>query len=105
MRKLAFAMLAAGAFLTALPAATQQRPAGRGPIGPQGGPPDDVRPLNSILQGLRGRMTGRLLDANLSAGQGGRRVYIVRTLEADGRERVFTIDARSGEILGERGGR
>lgn len=103
MRKLVIAFLS-GALLAALPAMAQQRPAARG-AAPQAGPPETVQPLNSILQGLRGRITGRLLDANLSPGQGGRSVYVVRTLERDGRERVFTIDARSGEVLSERGGR
>ncbi|MSO70515.1 MAG: hypothetical protein EXQ88_00610 [Alphaproteobacteria bacterium] len=104
MRKSLLAIIAS-VLLTVLPVAAQQRPGARG-AGPQGGPQvDDVQPLNAVLQGLRGRITGRILDANLSAGQGGRSIYIVRTLERDGRERVFTIDARSGEVLGERGGR
>jgi uncharacterized membrane protein YkoI len=101
------AVLLFGALLAALPAAAQQQ-RGRPPA-PGAQPPrgqgEELRPLNSILQGLRGRIGGRLLDADLSAGPGGRSIYTVRTLERDGRERIFTIDARSGEILGERGGR
>jgi len=106
MRRLVVSLLA-GALLAVAPAAAQQRPGERvRPGPPQGGAqPGDVRPLNSILQGLRGRISGRLLDADLAAGPGGRSVYVVRTLERDGRERIFTIDARSGEVLGERGGR
>ena len=105
MSRLVLAVVA-GALLCALPAEAQRaQPPGRGGGGGREAAPQEVQPLNSILQRLRGRIAGRVLDADLSPGPGGRAVYNVRTLERDGRERVFTIDARSGEVLGERGGR
>ncbi len=96
MRKLLFiaALLAALA-----PLAAEVRGQGRGPAGPG----DEVQPLSSILQRLRGRSDGRLLDANLDRGQGGRAVYVIRMLERDGRVRTLTVDAKSGEVLSDRG--
>ena len=96
MRRLSF-VLAALAFLAVQPALAQPRNDDRGRPGGQAG---EVLPLGSILQRLR--MTGRLLDANLGQGPGGRAVYILRVLERDGRVRNLTVDARSGELLGGR---
>ncbi|MFT5390132.1 MAG: hypothetical protein ACI8PT_000315 [Gammaproteobacteria bacterium] len=54
-----------------------------------------VLPLSQILQPLRQRLGGRVLDAQLRPDQS---QYIVKWLRQDGQVVVVTVDAVSGQI-------
>jgi uncharacterized membrane protein YkoI len=56
-------------------------------------------PLPQIIQAIRRQTPGRMLDAGLEAGPGGRMVYRVRWAADDGRRIDFIVDAESGAIL------
>jgi uncharacterized membrane protein YkoI len=56
-------------------------------------------PLAQIVQMMQQRTPGRLLDAGLEQGPGGRSVYRVRWATEDGRRIDFIVDAQSGQIL------
>jgi uncharacterized membrane protein YkoI len=56
-------------------------------------------PLERVVQEIRRRTPGRLLDAGLETGPDGRAVYKVRWAAADGRRIDFRVDAASGAIL------
>lgn len=62
-----------------------------------------VKPLGVILQSVRRRYKGQVLDAQLfETGNGW--IYRVRMLTQDGRVLDIGVDARSGQILGVQGG-
>ncbi len=63
----------------------------------------DTRPLGEILPRVRSRFPGRLLDAQLMR-RNGRPVYQLRILGPGGQVQVLSVDARTAEILGVRGG-
>jgi len=56
-------------------------------------------PLERVVDEIRRRTPGRLLDAGLETGPDGRSVYKVRWAAADGRRVDFRVDAASGAIL------
>jgi uncharacterized membrane protein YkoI len=56
-------------------------------------------PLAQVVQMMQQRVPGRLLDAGLEQGPGGRSVYRVRWATEDGRRIDFIVDAQSGQIL------
>jgi uncharacterized membrane protein YkoI len=56
-------------------------------------------PLAQVIQMVQQRAPGRLLDAGLEQGPGGRSVYRVRWATEDGRRIDFIVDAQSGQIL------
>jgi hypothetical protein len=56
-------------------------------------------PMGQVLQNLRRRQPGRLLDAGIEQAPDGRSVYRVRWAAADGRRIDYIIDARTGAIL------
>jgi uncharacterized membrane protein YkoI len=56
-------------------------------------------PLERVVELIRRRMPGRLLDAGLETDPDGRSVYRVRWAAADGRRVDFRVDAASGAIL------
>ena len=57
-----------------------------------------ARPLKDILRQLRGQMDGRVLDAQLDSA-GGRSIYLIKVLGRDGRVRILSVDALSGQVL------
>jgi hypothetical protein len=56
-------------------------------------------PMGQVLESLRRRQPGRLLDAGIEQAADGRSVYRVRWAAADGRRIDYIIDARTGAIL------
>jgi uncharacterized membrane protein YkoI len=56
-------------------------------------------PLERVVDEIRRRTPGRLLDAGLETDPDGRSVYRVRWAAADGRRVDFRVDAASGVIL------
>jgi len=54
-------------------------------------------PLNRVIEQVRRRTPGRLLDAGLEGGA--RPVYRVRWAADDGRRIDFLVDAESGQVL------
>lgn len=65
----------------------------------------EARPLSEILSGLRGRYPGRVLDADIAERGRGDWTYGIRLLNPQGRVVELDVDARSGKVLRERGGR
>lgn len=57
-----------------------------------------ARPLKDILRGLKGQMDGRVLDAEMGSA-GGRSIYLIKVLGRDGRVRILSVDALSGQVL------
>lgn len=55
--------------------------------------------MPQVIEIIRRRAPGRLLDAGLEQGPGGRMVYRVRWATDDGRRIDFIVDAESGQIL------
>jgi uncharacterized membrane protein YkoI len=60
-------------------------------------------PLERVIDAIRRRTPGRLLDTGMEAGPDGHAVYRVRWAAATGRRIDFLVDARSGAILSEQG--
>ncbi len=60
-------------------------------------------PLERVLDAIRRRTPGRLLDTGLEERPGGQAVYRVRWAAAGGRRIDFLVDARSGAILAAEG--
>jgi uncharacterized membrane protein YkoI len=56
-------------------------------------------PLERVVNAIRRRTPGRLLDAGLETDPDGRSVYKVRWAAADGRRIDFRVDAANGTIL------
>ncbi len=56
-------------------------------------------PLEHVVDAIRRRTPGRLLDAGLETDPDGRSVYRVRWAAADGRRIDFRVDAATGTIL------
>lgn len=64
----------------------------------------EILPLDVVLRGVRSRYPGRLLDAHLTGGGSNPR-YKIKMLTNNGSEVVLvTCDARTGSIIGVRGG-
>lgn len=59
----------------------------------------EIRSLQEILAQLRGRVEGRVLDADLEGSGRDRWTYRIKLLTADGRVVALAVDARTGEIL------
>jgi uncharacterized membrane protein YkoI len=55
--------------------------------------------LEKVVEEIRRRTPGRLLDAGLETESDGRAVYRVRWARADGRRIDFMVDAGTGAIL------
>lgn len=99
MRRLliALALLAGGAL-----GAVQQTPAQaaseqeRARAAVQAG---EIRSLQEILDRVRGRVAGRVLDAELEESGRNRWTYRIKILTGDGRVVALAVDARTGEIL------
>ena len=86
--------------LTDGPAAAQGRKDhNRARAGVQSG---EIKPLSDIMGQVRRRHPGRMLDATISKGKGGKPRYRVKVLGNDGRVRELTIDARTGRVLDSR---
>lgn len=60
-------------------------------------------PLERVIEEIRRRTPGRLLDTGLEQGPAGRPVYRVRWASANGRRIDFLVDAGSGAILAAEG--
>jgi uncharacterized membrane protein YkoI len=60
-------------------------------------------PLERVIDEIRRRTPGRLLDTGLEQGPAGRPVYRVRWAAANGRRIDFLVDAGSGAILAAEG--
>ncbi|MDP9102841.1 MAG: PepSY domain-containing protein [Pseudomonadota bacterium] len=56
-------------------------------------------PLEKVVEEVRRRTPGRLLDAGIETGGDGRAVYRVRWAAQDGRRIDFLVDAATGSIL------
>ena len=56
-------------------------------------------PLKEVVAAISRRTPGRLLDAGLESGPGGRDVYRVRWAAADGRRMDVIVDAASGAVI------
>lgn len=56
-------------------------------------------PLERVVEMIRRRTPGRLLDAGVETDPDGRSIYKVRWAAADGRRIDFRVDAASGAIL------
>jgi uncharacterized membrane protein YkoI len=62
----------------------------------------DALPLGQVLRQVRRQHPGRLLDANLRQGAGGRLIYELRILAPDGAVRRLSVDAQNARVLGVR---
>lgn len=62
----------------------------------------DALPLGQVLRQVRRDHPGRLLDATLRQGTGGRMIYELRILAPDGAVRRLSVDARNARVLGVR---
>ena len=60
-------------------------------------------PLERVIEEIRRRSPGRLLDTGIEQGPDGRSVYRVRWAASSGRRIDFLVDAGSGAILSEDG--
>jgi hypothetical protein len=60
-------------------------------------------PLDRVIESIRHKTPGRLLDTGIEQGPGGRSVYRVRWAAASGRRIDFLVDAQSGAIVSEEG--
>lgn len=63
------------------------------------------RPLGQVIETVRQRAPGRLLDAGVEPGPNGRPAYRLRWASQDGRRMDFLVDAETGGILAVEGGR
>jgi uncharacterized membrane protein YkoI len=57
-------------------------------------------PLSRVLQTIAKRYPGRQLNTTMGE-SGGHAVYLVQWQLANGQIKVFTVDAQSGEMLGQ----
>jgi uncharacterized membrane protein YkoI len=64
----------------------------------------EIRPLAEILSALRNRVAGDIVGVELER-EHGRWVYEIKALDARGRRAKFYVDARTGDIIGEKGRR
>ena len=60
-------------------------------------------PLERVIDSIRSRTPGRLLDTGIEQGPNGRSVYRVRWAAATGRRVDFLVDAQSGAIISAEG--
>jgi len=60
-------------------------------------------PLERVIESIRAKTPGRLLDTGIEQGADGRSVYRVRWAAASGRRIDFLVDAQSGAIVGNEG--
>ena len=58
-------------------------------------------PLGQVIEAIRRRTPGRLLDSGIETADGGRSVYRVRWAAEDGRRIDFIADAQTGAIISE----
>ncbi len=59
----------------------------------------EIRPLREVLAGVKRQYKGRVIDVQLSDD-----VYRIKLLDADGRVRIVSVNARTAEIIGVDGG-
>ena len=59
----------------------------------------EIKPLNEILQPIRGQYGGNMRNFVGLYEQGGRKVYIIDWVTDRGELVKFTIDARSGRVI------
>jgi hypothetical protein len=57
-------------------------------------------PLDQVIETVRRRTPGRLLDAGIEQGPDGRARYRVRWASANGQRIDFLVDAHSGVVIG-----
>ena len=62
-----------------------------------------LMPLGQVMANIRRGTPGRLLDAGLEPGPGGRPAYRVRWAAANGRRIDFIVDAATGAVIGSSG--
>lgn len=62
-----------------------------------------ILPLGKVLANVYQRFPGRLLDAQLVSG-GGRQIYLIKLMRANGVVALVSADAATGRILGYREG-
>ena len=58
-----------------------------------------ILPLQQILQRIRGRFPGRLLDAALARDNQGRSIYRLKLLAPNNQVQQLVVDAQSGRVL------
>ena len=64
-----------------------------------------ILPLEVILGNVARRYPGHHIGVDGPNQQGGRMVYRIKWLTPDGRVIIIIVDAETGQILGQRGGR
>ena len=62
-----------------------------------------LMPLRQVMAKIRAGTPGRLLDAGIEPGPGGRPAYRVRWAAANGQRIDFIVDAASGALIGSNG--
>jgi hypothetical protein len=62
-----------------------------------------LQSLRQVIPNIRRAMPGRMLDAGLEPGPGGRPVYRVRWAAVGGRRIDYIVDAQTGAIIGQNG--
>lgn len=97
------ALLSGAALLLAAGAQAQTPPFGSGFFADSPREAQRVVPLRQVEAAIRRQEPGEMLDAALVSGPGGRQVYVIKWLSADGRRIDFEVDATSGQILSRRG--
>lgn len=103
MMRLVISLLALAAF--SLPASAQS------PFGHNWTPREaydarkdgDIMALGDVIKQLRSQYGGRYLNARLN-GKGTQSPRYIIDWELNGRKVIFTVDARSGRVLNQRGG-
>lgn len=95
-RQLAFAALALGLALSSAPLAGY---AAAQPGEPGHEQPGAHVPLARVLKMLAEHYKGKQLNTTMGD-SGGRAVYLVQWQLPDGRIRVFTVDAQTGQLVG-----
>ena len=90
------AQLLAGLLLAIAPAATMAAPVGGVEVA-QGG---SQVPLSRVLHELAQRYGGKQLNTTMGQA-GGRPAYLVQWKLTNGRVVVFTVDAQTGQVVGQ----
>ena len=64
---------------------------------------EQVIPLDIVINGLMAQYPGKPLDARGPMGRGTQLIYEIVWLTPEGRQIIFIVDARSGQVLRVRG--
>ena len=65
--------------------------------------PQSQVPLSRVLKMLEAQHPGKQINTTMGEA-GGRPAYLVQWLLANGRMVVFTVDAQTGQVVGQQGG-